>query len=113
MARFVVGVLLILHFLSSIATAQDAMSGTPPFSTQDATQYESLNIAVGNVMVDIPIRYKSGKMPFALDLIGNFHAALQGSSSWGVTGWTPTSGTIGGGQGSVVKSGVYGAFAQS
>src|SRR5437879_4120352 len=103
MARFAVGALLVLHFLASIATAQDAMSGIPSFSTQEATRYESLNIANGNVMVEIPVRHKSGKIPFALDLIGNFHAVLNASSSWGVSGWTPIA----------VQSGVYGAYAQS
>ena len=62
MARFAVGALLVLHFLASIATAQDAMSGIPSFSTQEATRYESLNIANGNVMVEIPVRHKSGKI---------------------------------------------------
>src|SRR5437870_7620643 len=43
------------------------------------------------------------RFPFALDLIGNFHAVLNASSSWGVSGWTPIA----------VQSGVYGAYAQS
>jgi RHS repeat-associated protein len=63
----------------SVASGQDMLptdteAGTPSFSTAiSLAPGISLDLPTGNVNVDIPVRAKTGKIPFSYDLITNSH----------------------------------------
>jgi RHS repeat-associated protein len=62
----------------SVVAQQDPAAGNIPFSTQVGGVYETVDLASSNVLLQIPIRNKSGKLPFSFDLTLNTHAFLQG-----------------------------------
>jgi hypothetical protein len=79
MARFAVGVSLILLLVASVASAQiDPAAGILPFSTQGIG---GVDLATSNVYVSAPIRNKAGKIPFSYGLMGNFHSYIWNSGS--------------------------------
>jgi hypothetical protein len=98
MARFAV-VLSLTLLVSAFVFAQDPdpASGILPFSTQAAGTYDSVDLATGNINVNIPVRSKAGTTPFVFSLVGNSHAYIDGTA-WAVSsriGGTPFSGDLG------------------
>jgi hypothetical protein len=93
---------LLVHlalFLSVTVAAlcQDPAAGIIPFSTQAASGYESIDLATGNIFVSIPVKAKSGKIPFSYTLSMNTGAYWTGYRNQGgawVDTWTV--GTIAG-----------------
>jgi RHS repeat-associated protein len=62
-------------FLSETAPAQfDPAAGIQPFSSQVADSFASVDLASGNIFVNIPVRGKTGKIPFSFALSMNSHA---------------------------------------
>jgi len=50
--------------------------GFPPFSTQAGGNYDSIDLAVDNISISIPLRNKSGPVPFTSNLFGASNAYL-------------------------------------
>lgn len=102
MARFAVAAPLCL-LVSCLAFAQDPdpASGILPFSTQAVGTYDSVDLATGNININIPVRSKAGEIPFVFSLVSNSHAytvIADGAPQWAVsTGFsgTPFSGDLG------------------
>src|SRR5580700_11180389 len=79
---------LLVHlalFLSVTVAAlcQDPAAGIIPFSTQAASGYESIDLATGNIFVSIPVKAKSGKIPFSYTLSMNTGAYWTGYRNQG------------------------------
>ena len=78
-----------LVFLVGTGLAQyNPGAGIPVFSTQIGGQYDSVNLANGNVLITLPVRQKIGKMPFSASLAGNYGVYINSSSAnaiWGVS----------------------------
>jgi len=66
--------LLAVALLAGVALGQDPAAGILPFSTQIAGAYESIDLATSNIVVSIPVRNKTGKIPFSYNLVMNSHA---------------------------------------
>jgi hypothetical protein len=65
MARFGLAFFFVL-LTRSTALSQGVLGvGTPPFSTQLSSPYDSVNPANGNILISIPLRRKGGRMPLA------------------------------------------------
>jgi len=61
----------------------DLAAGILPFSTQVGGAVDSVDLATGNIFINIPVRNKTGKIPFSYSLVGNSHLYVYpGSSSW-------------------------------
>lgn len=76
--RVVVFGLLLLPFLVGRASSQiDPAAGILPFSTQVSGPIDSVDIATGNIMIKIPVRSKSGAIPFSYSLVSNSHASIR------------------------------------
>ena len=85
MARFAVGLSLVL-LVASVAIAQiDPAAGVLPFSTQGIG---GVDLATSNVFVSIPIRSKAGKIPFSYGIVGNSHSYIWKSSANSSQWWT-------------------------
>src|SRR5258708_36395448 len=83
---------LVLFFLLGSARAQtDPNAGIPRFSTQIGGQYDRANPATSNIFVSIPVRSKTGKVPFALNLVSNFHMWVANGGTAG-SFWKSTPG---------------------
>jgi len=81
-------VVLLVAAVSTLIAQTDPASGILPFSTQVGGQYDSVDLATGNILIRIPVRSKMGKIPFAFDLVMNSHAYIyqvQGSSTVGIS----------------------------
>ncbi len=81
---------VLLVFVSVISSfAQlDPNAGLPVFSTEAGGQFDSVNLANGNVFIQIPLRQKVGKFPFTASINGNFGvfmAGIPGYISWNVS----------------------------
>jgi RHS repeat-associated protein len=68
--------ILLLVVLVGCANAQvsDPAAGILPFSTHVSGPVDSLDLATDNIHINIPIRSKTGAIPFSYALIGNSHA---------------------------------------
>jgi len=91
MARFVVGLSLVV-LVASLAFTQnpdDPGAGILPFSTQVGAASDSIDLATSNINVRIPVRSKTGKMPFDFSLVWNSHAWIgqypTGGLRWQIT----------------------------
>jgi RHS repeat-associated protein len=81
MARFAVGLSLVLLFVATFSFAQsDPAMGMQLFSTN----HFGIDLASSNVNLSIPVRSKIGKLPFSSMFVGNYHA-FQAANSWAVT----------------------------
>jgi len=69
MARYAVAVSLFLLVLTLLSSGQTP--GVPPFSTQHHGLYDSVDTANGNVVLTIPVRSKTGLIPFDYSLVVN------------------------------------------
>jgi RHS repeat-associated protein len=47
----------------------DPAAGIQPWSTQAADSFSSVDLATGTIFVNIPVRSKTGKIPFSYDLV--------------------------------------------
>jgi len=66
----------ILFFLVGAASAQsDPVAGLIPFSTHVGGPIDSIDLATGNIMLNVPVRSKVGNIPLSFSLIGNFYSA--------------------------------------
>ena len=65
--------LAILLVAGSARAQSDPAAGILPFSTHAGGQFDSIDLATGNIMLNIPVRSKTGKVPASFNLIGNFH----------------------------------------
>jgi RHS repeat-associated protein len=83
--------------------SQTIPQGITPGSTQITAGPVNIDMATGNMVVDIPVRHKTGAFPFGFDLIDN--AGNQGAAnsisaiqwsmpSTGMTGFNPPSSTV-------------------
>jgi hypothetical protein len=85
MRRFVIALVLMLWCFSIALSGQiDPASGILPFSTQAGSLNESIDIATGNILFNIPIRSKVGTPPFVYSLMMNSHI-FNNVGSWWVT----------------------------
>jgi RHS repeat-associated protein len=79
MARFAVWLslgLILVFLLIGVAFPQSAPgAGIQPFSTQIGGQYDSIDLAASNILIQIPIRSKTGKIPFVYQLVSNTNAS--------------------------------------
>lgn len=67
--------LSLLPVLLSTGWSQtDPSGGTLPFSTQVSGPVDSVDLATGNIQIRIPVRSKTGAIPFSFALVGNSHA---------------------------------------
>lgn len=60
--------------LIRISFAQDPTAGIQPFSTQIGAGYTSIDAATNSVFVSIPVRSKTGKIPFSFNVVWTSHA---------------------------------------
>lgn len=67
---FVFCIYVFLLAISLKAQQVDPSAGIQLFSTQA----HSVDLATGNVYVNVPVRRKAGKFPFEFDLVANYHA---------------------------------------
>ena len=76
-------ILLSLLLLIAPAAAQfDPAVGILPFSTQAGGQYDSIDLASGNIRVDFRVRDKIGKIPFSYDLGMNSHMGFYAQTGY-------------------------------
>jgi RHS repeat-associated protein len=81
MARFAVGLCLVLLLVASFSFAQsDPAAGILLFSTNNF----GVDLATSNVNLAIPGRSKAGKLPFSSSFVGNSHAYFKTSTQWAV-----------------------------
>jgi RHS repeat-associated protein len=84
--------------LASTAFAQSSpTAGNPLFSTEVGGQFDSVDLANSNVLINIPVRQKIGKIPFAASLVGNYGVyiqSLQSGKSWQVNSVANGSGVV-------------------
>jgi hypothetical protein len=77
-ARAVLLALLLTTILLGSGLSQtDPAAGINPFSTQVSGPIDSVDIATGNIMIKIPVRTKSGAIPFSFVLVSNSHASIR------------------------------------
>ena len=86
---------------AQISGPDDPGAGLLPYSTEVGGAYESVDLATSNVNVRIPVRSKTGKIPFEFSFTGNFHpwiASILHGQQWNITaGLVPgPSGLLGG-----------------
>ena len=64
--------------LSGLAFAQssDSYAGSPAFVTSVRGQFDSVSLPYGNILVEFPIRSKTGKYPLTYGLVGNSHMCV-------------------------------------
>jgi hypothetical protein len=78
-ARTLAYISILYFFLSASSHAQspDPLFGLPPFSTITGSQYDTIDLATSNVIINLPLRNKIGKMPFTSQLSGGGRAFQQ------------------------------------
>lgn len=68
---------LLAFALANAAIAQsDPAAGIIPYTTELGGPYDYVNPATSNIILVIPVRHKTGKIPFSYDLMFNSHAFL-------------------------------------
>ncbi len=77
-----VGLPIALLWLIGTGLAQIDPSGIRPFSTQVPDPVSSVDLATSNVVVQIRIRTKLGKIPFNYSLVANSSPNGQKASTW-------------------------------
>lgn len=92
---------LSLLVLLTTARAQDTAAGILPFSTQAAGLYDSVDLATSNILVQIPVRSKIGKIPFAYSLVMNSHVSKPATVNTTILVSTGISGQLGTGAASL------------
>jgi len=85
MARYAIGlaVLLLATSCCSLAQTYDLAAGVLPFSTAAGGPYDRVDLATSDILVQIPVRNKVGKIPFVFGLVGNSHAYFEDTSGNG------------------------------
>lgn len=78
-------VLLSTLLLPSLSPAQN--SGIQPFATLGGGPLDAIDLASSNIMITIPVRVKTSKIPFSYRLILNSHLSKNGTA-WSVK-WGP------------------------
>jgi len=75
--------LLAITLVSISSLAQGSLPGIQPFSTSAGGPYDFVDLANTGVLLNIPVRNKTGKIPFSYSLVGNFGYSIftSGSSS--------------------------------
>src|ERR1700719_2022761 len=72
--NFLLFLALLCGALSSVSLAQvDPVAGFPPFSTQAAGPYDSIDLASSNITLTLPVRDKAGKVESSFRFITNSH----------------------------------------
>jgi hypothetical protein len=66
---------------------QDPAAGILPFSTQAGGPYDSVDLATSSITLQIPVRSKIGKIPFAYRLVGASHVFKYYNSDSGQWFW--------------------------
>jgi RHS repeat-associated protein len=76
-------------WLATVSLAQDN-AGSIPFSTVAKDQYDTINLSNLNILLDVPVRQKTGAIPFNYKLTGSFQVYKACPTcqfpSWGVQG---------------------------
>jgi len=67
-------IVVLLAVRISLAQNNNPAGGLQQFSTRAGGAIDSLDLATSNVLLNIPIRSKSGKIPFSYSLVGNYGA---------------------------------------
>jgi hypothetical protein len=90
---------LITQCLGVCHGQQGPLPGIQPLQTLQGTSYDRVDLASGDVLVQIPVRAKLGKIPFTFELTGSFmDEMIRGNTGnyWGPTagfgGIAPSSG---------------------
>ena len=65
---------LLFNLIGRAASQTDPAAGIKPFSSQIGGPYDSVDLATGSIMLDIPVRRKNEKIPFSYGLLGSTHA---------------------------------------
>jgi RHS repeat-associated protein len=92
--------LLLLPALLGTGWSQiNPAAGIQPFSTHVTGIYDSVDLATGNILVQIPVRNKAGKQPFSYSLMMNSSAYqgindIQTSTLWIISNWFEQSGQL-------------------
>lgn len=83
---------LILLLVTGQARAQtDPNGGIVPFSTHEF----GIDLATGNITTTIPVRNKTGKIPFSYAIVSSSHAFIVPGTSTYATAWKVTTGFTG------------------
>src|ERR1700739_4849931 len=72
-ASLVAFVVFVVTLSCVMSFAQDAASGLPNFSTQISGFYDFVDPASSNIFISLPLRSKSGPIPFSSSLTGSSH----------------------------------------
>ncbi len=72
--RYIFLISVLMGALTATAFAQDPTAGIQPFSTQIGGAYDSIDAATSSIFVSIPVRSKTGKIPFSFNLPWTSHA---------------------------------------
>jgi RHS repeat-associated protein len=67
--NFACSLIILLLSLSGLGFGQG--EGVPPFSTMQPNQFDTINLANDNVLIEIPVRSKAGPIPLSISLAGN------------------------------------------
>jgi RHS repeat-associated protein len=91
MARFFASLCILVSLLCMSSAAQQPQypyAGFPPFSTQTGSQYDLIDLADGNISLNLPLRaIQAGPMPLSFSLSGqsNAYVLYDGNYSWQIT----------------------------
>jgi hypothetical protein len=76
LGRLALGFVFSWSFLSGLAQAQ-VQPGTPSWSAYDAHAVDTINLQNLNIVLNVPVRRKSGVFSFDYEMQGNYYIARR------------------------------------